>query len=327
MIFKPLFLLSIHSNENHPAGSRRCDRLFKQADRNETFQQELFRRRMRNDWGNIVVLCLLNVTLVQAQPPDVSQKKPVAQNENPPAHGTVLVTKEMTGPYRPRNQPKLEQVISGIIDRTNGFRKAEKLEPLTTSDILQKTAQEFADYMAKTGKYGHEADERTPSQRVEANHYEICFVGENIAMQYREDGFATGPLMKAFFQGWKNSPPHRANLLQPGVTETGVGIAQSRETGAYFAVQLVGRPLSQAILFQVQNDTGKDLTYYVGEEQFTIRDRYTQRHRLCSPEKLKLQSAGKEIISTPVVDGADFVVHTRDNTLVIDQKASQKDVP
>lgn len=204
--------------------------------------------------GEIFALALLASLLVEtqhgvrqgslfAEQPASAEAEPAPMEKS--AHGgTILITKENTGFYRPRTTPRLKETIAGIFERTNAFRKEEQFSPLTQSEILQKTAQEFADYMARTGKYGHEADDRTPVDRVKANKYEFCYVGENIAMQFRSDGFATGPLVKAFFQGWKNSPPHRENMLHPDVTETGIGIAQSSETGAFFAVQLVGRPLS-----------------------------------------------------------------------------------
>jgi len=266
---------------------------------------------------------LVNVAVAQSPGSSPAIQQPTSSTQG---QGTVLVTKEMTGPYRPRHQPRLEQVVAGIIEQTNKFRKAEKLEPLTKNDTLQKTAQEFADYMARTGKYGHEADDRTPSQRAEANHYELCFIGENIAMQYRADGFATGPLTKALFQGWKNSPPHRANQLQPDVTETGVAVAQSTETGAFFAVQLVGRPLSRMIRFSVRNDSGSDLTYQFGEQPFDLPERSTRQHQLCSRAMLILKQGDREVASIPVENGAEFVVRRREEKLVIDREAGRQSV-
>jgi len=181
-----------------------------------------------------------------AEPQVPMEKDPQSSSPSENSHSeTILVTRERLGRYRPRSTPRLKEAIDGIISRTNEFRKTEMLPPLQRNELLEKTAQEFADYMARTGKYGHEADDRTAVERVRDSKYQFCYVGENIAMQFREIGFATGPLTKAFFLGWKNSPPHRANMLHLDVTETGVGIAQSSQTGAFFAVQLVGRPLSQ----------------------------------------------------------------------------------
>jgi hypothetical protein len=45
----------------------------------------------------------------------------------------------------------------------------------------------------------------------------------------------------------------RKNLLNPAVTETGVAVAQSEQTGTYDTGQLFGRAKSQQIAFQITN--------------------------------------------------------------------------
>ncbi|SFH87281.1 CAP domain-containing protein [Planctomicrobium piriforme] len=227
---------------------------------------------------------------------DLSAETPQA-TANSAGHETIVVTRESTGDYQPRVKADLEKVNAAITQQTNAFRKEEGKGPVEVSDKLQQTANDFAAYMAKTGRYGHQADDQTPSQRASAHGYDFCSLKENIAMQFNSVGFSTGALSQAFFQVWKNSPPHRANMLSDEVTETAVAVAQSQETGAFFAVQLFARPKSQAIEFDIANRTDGELRYKVGETEFTSPEGIIRRHMLCVPQTLSWQPEGQPVQS------------------------------
>jgi uncharacterized protein YkwD len=51
-------------------------------------------------------------------------------------------------------------------------------------------------------------------------------------------------LAENFVQGWRDSPTHRANLLNRQVAETGIGVASSA-SNEYYAVHLVALPLAR----------------------------------------------------------------------------------
>ena len=118
------------------------------------------------------------------------------------------------------------------VEETNAFRKAQRLDPVTTSKPLEDAAREFARFMARTGKYGHNADGRRPVERATAQGYDYCIVSENIAYLYRSSGYDAATLAGEMVEGWKNSPEHRKNMAEPAVTQIGVGIAQG-EAGRY----------------------------------------------------------------------------------------------
>lgn len=139
----------------------------------------------------------------------------------------------------------MAQAADAVVERTNAFRKTQGLEPASVEPALERAAREFARFMAKTGKYGHTADGRRPPQRATAQGYEYCIVSENIAYQYRSSGYDSATLAREMVEGWKESPEHRKNMLEPAVTQTGVGIAQG-DDGRYFGVQMFGRPKSAA---------------------------------------------------------------------------------
>lgn len=140
--------------------------------------------------------------------------------------------------------PDLANVEGLIIDSTNQFRKAVGRGRVAPEGKLSKAAQAFADYMANTDKYGHEADGRKLSERVVAHDYAYCLVSENIAYQYSSADFGTTELANRYFERWKKSPGHRENMLESSVIDTAVAVARSEKTGRYYAVQLFGRPRS-----------------------------------------------------------------------------------
>ncbi|MCA9227307.1 MAG: CAP domain-containing protein [Planctomycetales bacterium] len=217
----------------------------------------------------------------------------------------------------PKQQVDIDEAELGIVERTNKFRQQHELEAVERQTELDATAQDFADFMAKTNKYGHTADGRRPSERASAHDYEYCIVLENIAYQFRSTGFETTELAKKFTVGWENSPGHRENMLDPGVTQTGVGLARSDETGAYFAVQMFGRPKSMRIVFSVANQSDSEVSYEVlpvnhphGEakpQSFPLPPRLIRTHERCRPSQLVI-SAGDAKRTLDAAEGTRYII-------------------
>jgi len=111
--------------------------------------------------------------------------------------------------------PDLPRTELAIVEMTNAFRRESKLGEVKPNAALTAAARAFAQYLAKTGKFAHEADGRGPGERVVASGYQYCQVAENLAMNLDSRGFETRALARAVVEGWKGSPPHRANLLRP----------------------------------------------------------------------------------------------------------------
>ena len=140
--------------------------------------------------------------------------------------------------------PDLSNVERLILERTNQFRSSEGVRRVAVDTRLASAARAFAKYMADTGRYGHEADGRKPSQRVKVHGYQYCVVSENISYQYSSEDFGTAELASRYFEGWKKSPGHRRNMLEASVTDTAVAVERSARTGRYYAVQLFGRTVA-----------------------------------------------------------------------------------
>lgn len=176
-----------------------------------------------------------------------------------------------------------------IVRGTNEFREAEGRREVKVDARLNATAQYFANYMARTGNYGHHADGRRPEERATKHNYDYCIVSENIAYYYSTVGIATGDLMRGFVRGWKRSPEHRKNMLDPDVTEIGAAVARSQQTGYYYAVQMFGRPKSTLIKFMVGNKSDTAIHYELNDQTFPLPPRVTRTHRQCRPAELTVQ--------------------------------------
>jgi hypothetical protein len=184
--------------------------------------------------------------------------------------------------------PRVEEIVR---DRTNDFRREQGLAALATHARLQAAARYFAEYMARTDRYGHEADGKEPSERARRHGYDYCFVAENISYQYSSEDFTTSDLARRYVEGWKGSPGHRRNMLAPIATDTGVAVRRSAKSGRYYAVQMFGRPDSASVEFRVTNAARDTVRYAVGGKAFTLAPGAARIHTQCGPEELVLVSA------------------------------------
>jgi uncharacterized protein YkwD len=192
----------------------------------------------------------------------------------------------------PGSRPNLERVKQLIVSATNQFRRQEGRGALRVNENLTRAAQSFADYLAASDKFSHTADGKEPWERVAEAGYEYSIVAENIAYEYNSKGFRTRELARRFVEGWKKSPGHRKNMLDPDVDEIGVGVAQSKKTGRYYAVQDFARPRSEEVTFTISNRTDATISYQVDGKEFTLRSGYTVTQRRSRPPKLTF-STGK----------------------------------
>ena len=190
------------------------------------------------------------------------------------------VLKPVADTYDPANSPDLAAAVMRIVELTNELRQQEKAKKVEVNLKLGQAAQYFADYMARTSRYGHKADGNAPDSRAKKYDYEYCIIAENIAYQYSSVGFTTLELAKKFYEGWKASPGHHKNMVDPDVVETGVAIAQG-ESGYFFAVQMFGRPESMSIEFKITNHSGTVVKYKMGDQTFDLDLRVTRTHQGC----------------------------------------------
>jgi uncharacterized protein YkwD len=104
----------------------------------------------------------------------------------------------------------------------SGFRAANGLGPVGVDSRLQQAAGARARAMGERDRMGHRVGGSLPRRLTEAG-YDWGATAENLG-----EGYTSLP---AAMQGWKDSREHRANLLNPHVTDIGVA-AVSTPPGA-----------------------------------------------------------------------------------------------
>jgi len=110
----------------------------------------------------------------------------------------------------------------------NAARAAAGLAPLAADPRLRRAAAAHAADMAARGYFDHTSPSgTTPADRVAATGYDGCLIAENIARGQADAA--------AVVQSWQNSPGHRANNLNPQLTQLGVAEGAGKTWVAVFA--------------------------------------------------------------------------------------------
>lgn len=201
--------------------------------------------------------------------------------------------------------PKTELVI---LEMTNAFRREHAVPQVRAHPKLTAAARAYAQHLARSGRFAHDADGRNPHQRAEAQGYKFCFVAENLAMDANARGFSDRGLAQEAMSGWKKSPAHRENLLRAGATDIGVGVARAPDhPGKYISVQIFGRPDSARLAFKIENKAGVPVAYTLGNKAHTLPERMTITHRSCTPAALDFPAAAPRVRYQPG-NGEHYVV-------------------
>ncbi len=95
----------------------------------------------------------------------------------------------------------------------SGYRGNNGLGPLVIDPELMRLASEQATAMAARDKLDHDATHPFP-ERIRKSGYDAAVAVENISAGYHT--------LAEAFSGWRDSPPHRANMLNASVTHMGI---------------------------------------------------------------------------------------------------------
>ena len=114
-----------------------------------------------------------------------------------------------------------------LFESANHERASRGLTPLKWSPALAAAARQHAQRMAAQNTLSHqlpgEPDMATRATQAGAH---FSALAENVA---------EGPSAAAIHREWMNSPPHRANLLDPHLDSAGIAVAEG--SGVLFAVE------------------------------------------------------------------------------------------
>jgi uncharacterized protein YkwD len=148
----------------------------------------------------------------------------------PTAPGSV------TGPSASNITAVSSPAAATILELTNVERTRAGLAPLRADTRLMDAAQLQSAQMAEQGRLDHElpsAPYPKPADRLAAAGYVWQAYAENIA---------TGqPSAAAVVDAWMQSSGHRANILNPNLTELGAAAATDASGRPYYT-QVFGRP-------------------------------------------------------------------------------------
>lgn len=114
---------------------------------------------------------------------------------------------------------KLDSVMAASM--ISGYRANNGLGPVTVDPELMKIAEAQSMAMAKRNKMDHDVAGTLP-KRLAAAGYLATLAVENIGAGYHT--------LAEAFSGWRDSPPHRANMLKNGVTKLGIAASYAPDT-------------------------------------------------------------------------------------------------
>src|SRR6186713_3251118 len=101
----------------------------------------------------------------------------------------------------------------------SGYRANNGLGAVVIDPKLMKLAEEQSRAMVSRDKLDHNAGKGF-QQRI--NGYNATVAVENVSAGYHT--------LAEAFSGWRDSPPHRANMLKNGVTKLGIAAAYAPNT-------------------------------------------------------------------------------------------------
>ena len=134
-----------------------------------------------------------------------------------------------------QDSPDFAAQQKSLLELTNAERKKKDLAPVKASPLLYKVALAHSQSMAKAGKLEHKLDGKSPLDRLRDAGYQFNSMGENVA---RLSGSTS---METLMKMWIESKIHRDNILNPDVTEIGLGLA-SDGNGQIYYTQILARP-------------------------------------------------------------------------------------
>jgi uncharacterized protein YkwD len=115
--------------------------------------------------------------------------------------------------YRNLAEPGAQLDEAAAASMISGYRANNGLSAVTIDPTLTFMAQGQAEIMAKRDKLDHAAG-KPFNVRLKAAGYDAKIAAENIGAGYHT--------LAEAFSGWRDSPPHRQNMLLKGATKIGI---------------------------------------------------------------------------------------------------------
>ena len=115
--------------------------------------------------------------------------------------------------YRSLAQPGVSLDAAAAASMLSGYRSNNGLPPVTVDPQLMALADQQARAMASRNRISHEPGGSFTARLRKAG-YKSKTAAENVSAGYHT--------LAEAFSGWRNSPPHRNNMLLKGATRIGI---------------------------------------------------------------------------------------------------------
>jgi uncharacterized protein YkwD len=115
--------------------------------------------------------------------------------------------------YRSLASPGAQVDAAAAASMISGYRQNNGLGAVTVDPALMQLAQTQASAMAARDKLDHESKGEF-AKRMRQSGFDPKVTVENVSAGYHT--------LAEAFSGWRDSPPHRAHMLQAGVTRIGI---------------------------------------------------------------------------------------------------------
>jgi len=120
-------------------------------------------------------------------------------------------------------------ISAELVAIVNAERTSRGIAPVTVNPLLTRAAELHSAEQASLGRISHSgANGSTPGQRIRAQGYSYRTWAENVA-----SGYTTSAAVMA---GLMSSPGHRANILNPAMTEIGVAAVPRADGRIYWTM-------------------------------------------------------------------------------------------
>lgn len=143
--------------------------------------------------------------------------------------GAALALAGCAGDREPPDEPSFYQNLTkgGQLDPVaaasmiSGYRRNNGLGAVELDPVLMRLAQEQARAMADKNKLDHNVG-RDFKTRMSTSGFDARMAVENVSAGYHT--------LAEAFSGWRDSPPHRANMLSKEATRMGIGAVYAPNT-------------------------------------------------------------------------------------------------
>jgi uncharacterized protein YkwD len=123
--------------------------------------------------------------------------------------------------YRSMAEPAAQLDASAAQSMISGYRGNNGLGPVTLDPELMRLAEEQSRAMAQRNKVDHELG-KPFRDKLRQSGFDAAAAVENVSAGYHT--------LAEAFSGWRDSPPHRANMLNKTATRMGIAAVYAPES-------------------------------------------------------------------------------------------------